>query len=220
MLISDMEVFYIGAFLVVMLLSSDEYKNGVLKNAVAGGINRVHMFIGKCIVYGITAMVSAALILAAFISTALILAAFISTAYLLLETDFSIPLESTLPLKVLLLGAAANVPFSLATVVLTMALYNIFQKDAQVGIGCAVIMYLIPTAFRLLGFQIPICARIAAWMPWNFVKTEVSAAFSIIQMDALWMHPEGFLKEMIAGAVGIVLFGALGIWGFRKKDIA
>ena len=210
MLISEMEIFYIGAFLVVMLLSSDEYKNGVLKNAVAGGINRVHMFIGKCIVYGITAMVSAALILAVFIFT----------AYVLLETDFSVPLESTLPLKVLLLGAAANVPFSLASVVLTMSLYNIFQKDAQVGIGWAVIMYLIPTAFRLLGFQIPICARIAAWMPWNFVKTEVSAAFSIIQMDALWMHPEGFLKEMIAGAVGIVLFGALGIWGFRKKDIA
>lgn len=210
MLISEMEVFYVGAFLVVMLLSSDEYKNGVLKNAVAGGMNRVHMFIGKCIVYGITAMASAALILAVYIFT----------AYALLEVDFSVPMESTLPLRVLLAGVAANVPFSLASVILTTALCQIFQKEIQAGIGWAVIMYLTPMAFRLLGFQIPVCARIAGWMPWGFVKTEVSVAFSSMQMEALWMHPEGVLKELIAGAVGIILFGAVGIWGVRKRDIA
>lgn len=210
MLISEMEIFYIGAFLVVMLLSSDEYKNGVLKNAVAGGMNRIHMFIGKCIVYGIIATVSAAVILAAFIAT----------AYVLLEVDFSVPMESTLPLRVLLVGAAANVPFSLASVILTTALCQIFQKEIQAGIGWAVIIYLIPMAFRLLGFQIPICARIAGWMPWDFVKTEVSVAFTSMRLDALWMHPDGLLKEMIAGAAGIILFGAVGILGVRKRDIA
>lgn len=209
-LISTMQSFYTGAMLVVMLLSSDEYKNGVMKNAVAGGMGRIHIFIGKCIAYGVTAVVSAAVILAVYIFT----------AYALLDADFSVPLESTLPLKVLLLGAAANVPFSLASVILTVALYQIFQKEVQVGIGWALVMYLIPLAFALLGMMIPMCAQVAGWMPWNFVRAEVSVAFGSMQMDALWMHPEGFLKEMTAGAVGIVLFGALGIWGIRKKDIS
>ncbi|MEZ3471153.1 MAG: hypothetical protein K1W40_23090, partial [Schaedlerella sp.] len=196
--------------LVVMLLSSDEYKNGVMKNAVAGGMNRIHIFIGKCIVYGIVAMISAAVILAVYILT----------TYALLEADFSVPLESTLPLKVLLTGAAANLPFSLASIVLTVALNQIFQKEIQVSIGWASVTYLIPLAVRLLGMQIPLCARIARWLPWNFLSTEVSVAFGSMQMDALWMHPEGFLKEMIVGAVGIFLFGALGIWGIHKKDIS
>jgi len=208
--ISDMQVFFIGGFLVVMLLSSDEYKNGVMKNAVAGGMNRIHIFIGKCIVYGIVAMISAAVILAVYILT----------TYALLEADFSVPLESTLPLKVLLTGAAANLPFSLASIVLTVALNQIFQKEIQVSIGWASVTYLIPLAVRLLGMQLPLCARIARWLPWNFLSTEVSVAFGSMQMDALWMHPEGFLKEMIVGAVGILLFGAVGICGIRKKDIS
>ena len=47
----------------------------------------------------------------------------------------------------------------------------------------------------------------------------MSVAFGSMQIDALWMHPEGFLKEMTVGAVGLLLFGAAGIWGIRKKDI-
>lgn len=209
-LISDMEVFYLGALLVVMLLSSDEYKNGVLKNAVAGGTSRIHIFIGKCIVYGIVSIISAAVILAVYIFT----------TYALLETDFSVPMESMFPLKVLLTGTAANLPFSLASVVLTVALGQIFQKEIQVSISWAAVMYLIPLAVRLLGIQIPLCARIARWLPWNFLSTEVSVSFSSMQMEALWMHPEGFLREMIVGAVGILLFGTWGILGIRRKDIS
>lgn len=208
-LIVGMQIFYIGAMLVVVFLSTDEYKNGVLKNAVAGGLSRVHIFIGKCIVYSVAAMGSAAVILAVFITT----------AYGLLEHDPAVALESSLPLQVLLTGVAANLPFSLASVILTTALYQICRKESAVGIIWALIMYLLPIAFQLLGLKIPICARIAGWMPWNFLETEVNVAFSSRQMDALWMHPEGFWKLMTVGAIGIILFGMVGILGFRKRDI-
>ncbi len=209
-LITGMPIFYIGAMLVVMLLSSDEYKNGVLKNAVAGGLSRTRIFIGKCIVYSVTAMGSAAVILAAYIST----------AYGLLEYDPAVALESSLPLRILLTGAAANLPFSLAVVILAVALNQNFKKESHVCIIWALIVYLIPNVLWILGLKLPLCARIAEWLPWNFLRTEVSAAYSSRQMDALWMHPEGFWKLMIVGVVGIVVFGAAGIASFRKKDIS
>lgn len=208
-LITGMQLFYIGALMVVMLLSSDEYKNGTMKNAVVGGMSRIHIFLGKCMVYGITATGSAAVILTAYISAAVVL----------LGYDPSVPAESSLPLRVLLTGAAANLPFSLASVVLTVALCQIFQKESQVYVVWVYIVCVIPQAFRLLGFQIPLCARIAQWMPWNIVKTQVDVTFNSRHMDAVWMYPGGFLKLMIVGAIGIVLFGAMGILGFRKKDI-
>lgn len=209
-LITGMQIFYIGAMLVVVLLSTDEYKNGVLKNAVAGGLNRIHIFIGKCIVYGAVSMGSAAVILGAFIST----------AYGLLEHDPAVAAESSLPLQVLLTGTAANLPFSLASVILTAALIQIFRKESHVCIIWALVIYLIPTILQILGLKISLCARIAGWMPWNFLQTEVDVRFSSLQMDALWMHPDGFMKLMIVGAVGIILFGAVGILGFRKRDVS
>ena len=81
------------------------------------------------------------------------------------------------------------------------------------------VISLIPMTVRMLGYKIPICARIAEWMPWNFMSTQVKVMFSDPQMEALWMHPQGFLKCIIVGVIGIVLFGAAGIIGFRKKDI-
>lgn len=209
-LITGMHIFYIGAMLVVMFLSTDEYKSGVLKNAVAGGLGRIHIFIGKCIVYSVVAIGSAGVILAVFIST----------AYGLLEYDPAIALESSLPLQVLLKGAAANLPFSVASVVLTVALSQIFRKESHVCIIWALIIYLVPTALQVLGLKILLCARIAGWMPWSFLQTEVYVRFSSRQMDALWMHPEGIIKLMIVGVIGIILFGAVGILGFRKKDIS
>lgn len=209
LLITSMQFFYIGAMLVVMFLSSDEYKNGVLKNAVAGGIGRVQIFLGKCIVYGIIATCSAAVILAAFIVS----------AQVLLGGNSAALTDSLYPLQVMLMGVAANLPFSLASVVLTVSLYQFFQKESEVSILWLIVICLIPIAVQLLGYKIPICARIAEWMPWNYTSTEVNVSFSNPQIEALWMYPQGFLKCIIAGAVGIAVFGAAGLIGFRKKDI-
>ena len=209
LLITDMQFFYIGALLVVMFLSSDEYKNGVLKNAVAGGIGRTQIFLGKCIVYGLTAAGSAAVILAGFIVS----------AQILLGGNSATPLDSVYPLQMMLTGTVANLPFTLASVVLTVTLCQFFQKESQVSILWLTVISLIPMTVRMLGYKIPICARIAEWMPWNFMITQVKVMFSDPQMEALWMHPQGFLKCIIVGVIGIVLFGAAGIIGFRKKDI-
>lgn len=209
MLITGMQIFYTGALLVVMLLSTNEYRNGILKNAVASGMSRVQIFVGKCVVYGSVATLSAAVILTGFIST----------AYALLGWNPAVPLESVWPLQVLLTGAAANLPFSLASVVLTVALCQMFQKESQVYIIWVLIICVIPMSVQILGLKIPLLARIAQWMPWNYMKTQVSVSFLNRQMDALWMHPDGFLKCVAAGAAGIIIFGAAGILGFRKKDI-
>lgn len=209
LLITGMQIFYVGALLVVMLLSTNEYKNGVLGNAVAGGMGRVQIFIGKCVVYGVVATLSAAVILTGFIAT----------AYALLEWDPAVPFESVWPLQVLLTGVAANLPFSLACVVLAVALCQMFQKESQVYMVWTLIVCVIPMAFQMLGFKIPLLAEIAQWMPWNYVKTQTVASFLSQQMDALWMHPEGCFKCAAAGAAGILIFGAVGILGFRKKDI-
>ncbi len=210
-LITGMQIFYIGALLVVMLLSSDEYKNGVLKNAVAGGISRIQIFVGKCVVYGTVATLSASVILIGFIST----------AYGLLEWNPAAPFESIWPLQVLLTGAAANLPFSLATVVLAVALRQMFQKESLVYMIWTLIICVLPMALLALALVLrnPLLARAAQWMPWNYMKTQVSVSFLNQKMDALWMYPDGCFKCVAAGAAGILIFGAAGILGFRKKDI-
>ncbi len=209
LLIGSMQLFYIGAFLVAAFLSSDEYKSGVLKNVVAGGIGRIQILLGKCIVYGITATASAAVILMGFIGS----------AQMLLGWNPAVPVDAVHPLRVLLLGTAANLPFSLACVVLAVSLYQLLRIESQVYVIWISTICLIPIAINLLGLRIPLCAQIAGWMPWNFLKTGLDVSFNSPHMDALWMHPQGFWKCIVAGVIGIVLFGAVGVIGFRNKDI-
>lgn len=202
-LIGSMRIWLYGALLITVFLTADEYKNGAIKNTIAGGISRNQIFLGKCVVYGSAALLSASVILAGFIAS----------AYALLERETSNVLE------IMLKGCAANLTSAFAALILTVALYCILEREIQVVIWWFVVVCGIPTVFFVLGFEMAIFNRIAEWMPFNYLQYEVSFVFSESKVQALWMEPEGMAKCIIAGAIGIVVFLTVGILGFRKKDL-
>lgn len=202
-IIGSMRSVFYAALIVVAFLSTDEYKNGAMKNTIAGGISRSQIFIGKCVVCGVAALVSAAIILVGYIGS----------AYVLLEGEASYALE------VVLKGMAANLPAAFASLILAVALYCIVNREMQAVIWWFVIMCGVPTVSFFLGLRIEFFNKIAEWMPFNYLMYEVSFVFSESKIEALWMTPQGLAKCLIAGTIGMIVFIVAGTAIFRKKDI-
>ena len=184
-----------------VLLFSGERRNGVMKNAVAYGMSRSSLFFGKCIVSFVIA----------FFSMVLLTAVYIVSAVLLLEGPAQPYVE------LMLEGIAANLPFAAAAVILAVAFIQFFEKELIAGLAWVAVIYLIPSICYSTGFQFETMARIAAWMPRNYLLTGVTAGMS--GYECLWSEPEGALKCVIAGVIGIVVFLILGVLINRRKEI-
>lgn len=189
-----------GALIVVLNLYEGNRRNGNLKNAVASGISKEKIFIGQLVV--------------SFVSCAVILAAaeavYISSALLLLRNEG--------PVVVADMGneIAAVLPIALAALVLGVAVTQIFDKISTGLILWLSIMCFVPKALFLLGLEFQTVRGLAMWMPENF--------FSVMQInmsvcEPIWDTPEGLAKCLISGFAGILLFGTMGVWGIRKKEL-
>lgn len=200
-LIANLQILFLSGYVVVSILFSDERKNGTLKNVVAYGIPRVHIFIGKCIVS----------IAAALCCMAVILVFYMGSACLLLGGPAA---ESVGKMAG---GVGAALPSAFAAVILGVALLTLFEKDIVAIIAWYAVMYVIPTVFYYAGFRIDVLSKIAAWMPWNIFSYEVMANMS--GYVCLWDTPLGLAKCMTAGIAGMFIFGAAGVFVSRKKEI-
>ncbi len=179
----------------------DEHKNGTLKNVVAYGISRNTFFTGKCIVCSIMAL----------LSMAVVMFFYIGSAFLLLENSGMTPLWEMLK------GVGAALPSAFASLILTVLLYSLIKKEGLIIIIWAIIIWMVPNISFYLGLKIDLLNKMAEWMPYNFLRFEVSVNMS--GYNCLWNTPEGLAKCLIAGTAGIIIFYVAGIFLFRKKDI-
>lgn len=202
MLTDSMGALFICGSLLVTFLFSDEYKNGTLKNTVSYGVPRSVVFIGKCVVSTMFALISMLVILLVYISSAFIL----------------LPGQVALPLQQMQRGILVNMPMAVASIILAVGLLCIAKKDTLAALVWAAIMIGIPTVCFYLGLKLEIANKIAEWMPWNYLKYQVTADMGTY--DCLWNTGEGVAKCMISGGIGILVFLIIGIVGFRKKEIA
>ena len=193
-------LFIAGAVLAVLLFSGDR-KNGVMKNAVAYGMSRTSLFFGKCIVSFVMALASMVLLTAVYIVSAILLLEGPAQPYV----------------ELMLEGIAANLPFAAAALILAVAFIQFFEKELIVGLAWMAVIYLIPSICYSTGFQFKTMAEIAAWMPRNYLMTEVTAGMN--GYACLWSEPEGAAKCVIAGVIGIVVFLSLRILINRRKEI-
>lgn len=189
-----------GAVLSVLLFSA-ERRNGVMKNAVAYGISRKSLFFGKCVVS----------FLAALGSMVLLISVYVISAVILLEG----PVQPYLGL--MLQGVAVNLPFAAAGVILAAGLTQFFERELVAGIVWMGVMFLIPAVFYTAGFEIPALAKIASWMPRNYLMTDVMAGMS--GYLCLWSEFAGAVKCVVAGVTGIAVFTAVGVFLNRRKEI-
>ena len=72
-LISMMGLLFLMAGLLVWVLFGDDRANGTLKNALAYGLSRRGLFVGKCLVSVVLGLISMAVVLAVYIGSATLL---------------------------------------------------------------------------------------------------------------------------------------------------
>lgn len=198
----SMTTLLLGGMLVTSFMFSEEHKNGTLKNTVAFGIARGQFFTGKCIVCSA----------ASLICMTVVLVFYYGSAYLLLNDPGGITVLSRLK------GIAANLPMAFAAVILTVALMCMIKKEISMTIWWMTVIWVVPTICFFAGLKIEWLNKAAEWMPWNYLKYEVSVNMS--EYRCLWDTPEGLAKCLIAGVIGIAVFYAAGLIAFRKREIA
>lgn len=204
-LTSNMFLMFVVGMIVVSLLFAGEKKSGVLKNAIAFGISREKVFIGKCVV---SAVVSVCSLIA-------ILLVYIVSAVLLLEPG----VESD-AIAITLKGAAAVLIMAVASEVLTIALLTYLDKEMIGYIWWYLIMVILPLGCRLIGLKIELFQKIAAWMPYNYLKNMNDE--TIINMSGwsyVWETPEGMMKCLISGMVALIVFLVLGLKICKKQEV-
>lgn len=192
-------LFVMATILAGMLFSAG--KDKTMKNTIAYGITRQQIFVGRCIVTSVIGTISMLIVLATYILSGI----------LMLDGDWKQPTLEMIK------GVTSNIFSIYAAVILILAIFQIVRKDILAIVIWYVIMFGIPRVVYLLGFRIDICKRIASWMPYVFLSTEVQANMS--GLNGLWNTPEGLEKCIIAGIIGMCVFGGIGFVACKKQDI-
>lgn len=183
------------------VLFIDDRKSGIIKNAVAYGVPREQILIGKWLV-----SLASSLIL-----MCVVFAVYVGSAYVLLEKpEFE-------PLRQMVMAMVSALPFSIAAMILMNCLGVMIEKETITMLWWMAVIYSIPMAVDMLGWYFKIFEKISRWLPYTFLRSEVLVTRGTYQ--CLWNTPEGFLKCMAAGVIGIVVFGAWGIIKFRKQQM-
>lgn len=200
-LISTLGLLFFMAGLLVWILFSDDRKDGTFKNAIAHGCSRHTLFVGKCVVATVVG----------FLCMAVILVVYVGSAVVLLEG----PADAVF---ILLKGVAAALPFTIACIVLGVAVCAVLPNSTTGFLVWVVVVSVIPTVLNMVGFVIEPVAALASWLPSNFFSNEVAINQSGLA-EFLWDTPAGLAKCLIAGFSGIAVFGAVGLWRAGKTEL-
>ena len=200
-LISMLGLLFFMAGLLVWILFGEERKDGTLKNAIAHGCSRRDLFLGKCVVA--TGL--------GFAGLAVVLAVYIGSAMVLLE-------GSAEAVAFLLEGVAAALPFTVACIVLGVAVCAALPNGVGAFLVWLAVVVIVPAALNVIGLGIEPAGRLASWMPSIFFSNEVAINQSGLA-QFLWDTPQGLAKCLIAGFAGIAVFGAAGLWRAGKAEL-
>ncbi|MDO4276972.1 MAG: ABC transporter permease [Eubacteriales bacterium] len=201
MVIGDTPWLFVAGGIIVWRLFAEEHEIGTLKNAVAYGISRQNIFLGKC----------AVCIAVSVLSLVMVFVVYAGSACLLLEG----PMEG--PLGELISGIGASLLCAFSAVILAIGVLQYYRKQSTAfGVWFCIIIG-IPTVFAFGGMKFDILRKIAMWMPWNFLRLETVANMS--GSLGMWRTQEGLIKCIAAGIAGIVIFTFAGIAVCRKQEV-
>ncbi|MFR7584028.1 MAG: ATP-binding cassette domain-containing protein [Mediterraneibacter gnavus] len=200
-------LFTYAGLIVAAVLYEDEHKNGNIKNAVAFGISREKLFLGKCM----TAVLTATVIMA------LVLIAYIGSAWFLLEHT------GPTSLKIILTEIPAVYGTAVASMILGIALLAYIKNEVMAAMLWAVIVYAIPRVLLMAGMVL-----LGQWgieFLWDFAQLlpanlfQFGAKVNMSHCEVLWKTSQGMTKCVIVGIVGTVLAIVAGIVMLRKKEV-
>lgn len=195
---------FIMPILAVMVsgtLFSEDRKCGVLKTTVSYGISREGVLIGKCIVSLLTAL---------FLLFA-VLAFYVACAW------FTMRNFEWLPLQEMLMAIVASLPSAIASLIFGNVIFILCQKEINGVIWWFAIFYGVPVIFFFAGLKFDLLARIAEWMPYNFLRMDVIVTYS--SYDCIWDTAGGLVHCISAGLIGIIIFLIWGIARVRRVEL-
>lgn len=198
----NLSLLFLVGVIIVSLLFSSEKKTGVLKNSIAFGISREEIFVGKCIVSSAVSVCSLIVILVVYMGSAV----------LLLEPGIE-PHAVSITLR----GIACVLIMAVASEIFMIGLCTFFEKEMIAAIAWYLIVAVLPRIFVIIGFKSEIFRRIAAWMPYNYLSSEVNINMS--GWSCMWETPEGVAKCLISGAIGLIVFLLLGLGICKKQEV-
>lgn len=201
-LISSLSLLFFMAGLLVWILFADDRKDGTFKNAIAHGLSRRDLFVGKCLVSTALGLISMAVILIVYVGSALVL----------LEGP---GLEAA---GYLLQGVGAALPFTVACIVLAAVVCATLPKSTAGFLVWLAVVSVIPAVLHMVGMAVEPVGAVANWLPSNFFQYEVAINQGGVA-EFLWNTPAGLAKCLISGFVGIALFGAVGLWRAGKTEL-
>ena len=140
-----------------------------------------------------------------------ILAVYGGSAVLLLEG----PADAV---PILLKGVAAALPFTVACVVLGVAVCSVLPKTSAAFLVWLAIVAIVPSALHAVGMVVEPVGALASWLPYNFFSNEVAINQSGLA-EFLWDTPAGLAKCLIAGFAGVAVFGIAGLWRASKREL-
>lgn len=201
-LVSNTMIFCVMAACIGAILYEGNRKNGNLKNTIAFGITRNRIFAGKCIVGLVSAVFSLVVVLGAYIGSAVLF------------------LQPSGPVKLWDLWTEVGAVFLIAAAAMISAIVFIeaFGKSIAGIILWIAIWLIIPNIVFYLGFKYPVMHDIAMWLPDNMFSSKAMTV-NMSQCITAWGTAEGMAKCVVCGVIGVVIFSAIGILSWRKKEV-
>ncbi len=198
--VSSPMIFCVAALFLVFALYEGNKRNGNLKNVVTTGISREKIFWGQIIV----CLVTSAIILI------ITVAAYIFSARLLLR------IEGPVTEMDLIMECLAVAPIAVAALILAIIVVMLFDKSFVGFIFWLCILFVIPQLLFYIGSEVQPVREIAMWLPRNF--------FSGMQVNQnvcapIWDTTSGLGKCLISGLTGIGVFGIVGLFSLRRKEL-
>ena len=190
-------LFTYAGLIVAAVLYEEEHKNGNMKNAVAFGISREKLFLGKCM----TAVLTATVIMA------LVLTAYIGSAWFLLEHT------GPTSLKIILTEIPAVYGTAVASMILGIALLAYFKNEVMAAMLWAVIVYAIPRVLLLAGMVL-----LGQWgieFLWDFAQLLPADGTLFINGDI-----ENWQEITEGLACRVVTFGTTSASDYYPSDIS
>ena len=198
---SPMDFAFLG-MIIPFLFFECVYRYGNLKNTVSGGISRVKIFAGVCVV-------SLAVSTLLMVTT---MGVWVLSANLLLEKAGPVDWKDFLG------EGAAMYLIAGACLISGILFLEIFDKNITGILVWAALWFLLPEAFMYLAVRFPVLYQPAMWLPNNFLAVNASHV-NTRECITAWDTMDGVIRCVLSGLAGCIIFGISGAVLLKRRDL-
>jgi len=201
-LVANPMVFAFMGMIIPFLFYEGGKRNGNLKNTVAGGISRVKIFAGECVV----SLAVSTLLMATTMGV------WVFSANLLLEKAGPVDWKDFLG------EGAAMYLIAGACLISGILFLEIFDKNITGILVWAALWFLLPEAFMYLAVRFPVLYQPAMWLPNNFLAVNASHV-NTRECITAWDTMDGVIRCVLSGLAGCIIFGISGAVLLKRRDL-